>query len=110
MDTSFLFRRRTRQATTIVLLLITVLTMAAAERPALHWGATQAAWVACIYLLMAMALLVFSRTRLMFVCLGCSAAISLFFYEIKPPAAAPPAPGWYEQQDSLRHESTPTHR
>ncbi|MBK6932019.1 MAG: hypothetical protein IPH12_14595 [Saprospirales bacterium] len=91
MNTSFLFRRRTRQATTILLLLFAVGTMAAARQQVLLWWAAQAAWVALGYLLLAMVLLVFNRTRLMFVCLGCSAAICLFFNEIQSKAFVPSA-------------------
>ena len=93
MNTGFFFNRRVRQATTIVLLLLAVSTMLPARYPRLHWWAAQAHWVALAYLLAAMGLLVFNRTRLMFVCLGCSAAICLFFNETGAKKSLPAPPG-----------------
>jgi hypothetical protein len=113
MKTDFLFRRRTRQATTIVLLLFAVATMWAAQMPALQFWAAQAQWIALAYLLTGMVLLVFRRTRLMFVCLGCSAAICLFFNEIQAPGAKHPAcakPAEMELYDSSNHEFTSPHQ
>ena len=88
MNTRFLFKPRVRQSLTIVLLLLAISTLLPARVPLLVWWAAQAQWVALGYILLAMALLMFNRTRLMFVCLGCSAAICLYFNETK--AAAPP--------------------
>ncbi|MBL7775605.1 MAG: hypothetical protein JNK89_06350 [Saprospiraceae bacterium] len=104
MNTGFLFRRRTRQATTILLLLLAVLTMVAAGQPGLEWWAQQAHWIALAYVLAAMALLVFNRTRLMFVCLGCSAAICLFYNETQ---ARPPE---HTLHNSLYYEPAAPHR
>ncbi len=109
MNFDFLFRRRTRQATTLVLLAVAVSTMFAAHEPRLAWWAAQAGWVALGYVLVAMALLVYKRTRLMFVCLGCSAAICLFFNEIKNPDPGAGSPPALEINDST-HEFTPTSR
>ncbi len=81
MNTGFLFRPRVRQALTIVLLLIAISTFLPTRNPLLTWWAAQAQWVALGYTLLAMVLLIFDRTRLMFVCLGCSAAICLYFNE-----------------------------
>lgn len=83
MNTAFLFRPRVRQALTIVLLLIAISTFLPARNPLMAWWVAQAQWVALGYTLLAMALLMFDRTRLMFVCLGCSAAICLYFNEKK---------------------------
>lgn len=113
MNTAFLFRRRTRQATTVVLLLLAVFTMLSAQQPDLHWWARQAKWIALAYVLLAMGLLIFHRTRLMFVCLGCSAAICLFFNEIQRTPQANQSlqnPPELEIKDSTSNESTPPHR
>lgn len=88
MNTGFLFRPRVRQALTIMLLLIAISTLLPARMPLMVWWVAQARWVALGYILLAMALLMFNRTRLMFVCLGCSAAICLYFNEIQ--GGAPP--------------------
>lgn len=114
MITEFLFHRRTRQAMTIVLLLLAVSAMMPLHQPLLEWWAAQAQWLALAYVLTAMALLIFNRTRLMFVCLGCSAAICLYFNETNASGRRPHAveapqaqPG---QTDSLLHEFTPPSR
>lgn len=106
-----LFHSSTRQATTIVLLLFAVATMWAAGEPALQEWAAQARWIALGYLLAGMGLLVFRRTRLMFVCLGCSAAICLFFNELEQknndhPASVHPV----NQHDSTYNEFTAPYR
>lgn len=109
MNADFLFGRRIRQATTIVFLLLAVGTMLAAQEPPLRWWAAQAKWIALGYVLLAMGLLIFRRTRLMFVCLGCSAAICLFYTEIqrKP---LPPNPPQLILNDSTADEHTPPNR
>lgn len=98
MNTRFLFKPRVRQSLTIVLLLLAISTLLPARLPLMAWWVAQAQWVALGYILLAMALLMFNRTRLMFVCLGCSAAICLYFNETKavryspaPPAQMTPA-------------------
>ncbi len=89
MNTRFLFKPRVRQSLTIVLLLLAISTLLPARAPLMKWWVAQAQWVALGYILLAMVLLMFNRTRLMFVCLGCSAAICLYFNETK--TAAPPS-------------------
>ncbi len=96
---------------TIVLLLVAVSTMAPLHHPLFVWWTRQAQWLALGYVLIAMLLLIFNRTRLMFVCLGCSAAICLFFSETKTmphrtwgldqPTPAP------EKNDTSRYEYSP---
>lgn len=102
---------RTRQALTIVLLLLAVSTMFPVRHPALVWWSARAAWVATGYLVLAMILLVFNRTRLMFVCLGCSAAISLYFNEIRPvhrmPESPAPAAPALPKKDAFNQDSAP---
>lgn len=105
MNTAFLFRPRVRQATTILLLLLAIGTMYAAHDPALKFWAAQAQWIALSYFLAGMTLFMFRRTRLMFVCLGCSAAISLFFSETHAGRMAKP-PRDFEQFDSSNYELT----
>jgi hypothetical protein len=48
------------------------------DNPATIWWADHAVYVALGYLALGMVFLMTNKTRLMFVCLGCSAAISLF--------------------------------
>lgn len=106
MRTAFLFHRRTRQAMTVVLLVLAVSTMAPIHQPLMEWWAAQAQWLALGYVFVAMVLLMFNRTRLMFVCLGCSAAICLFFNETNASGhRVPPV----ELRDSLpaQTDSTP---
>ena len=113
MKTAFLFHRLTRQATTILLLLFAVATMWSAHIPALQFWAERAGWIALGYLLFGMFLLTLRRTRLMFVCLGCSAAISLFFNvmqverETRPLPDSPPT---RHLTDSIDYELTAPHR
>lgn len=111
MNTRVEYRKRVRQALTILLLLLAVSVMLLSRRP---WVAYWSAWVALGYLLLAMVLLVFNQTRLMFVCLGCSAAICLFFNETRGIAAFPPYPGKQapvlEKNIHTEHEPTPASR
>ena len=100
-----------RQALTIVLLLLAVSVMLLSGEPRVAWWA---AWIALGYVLLAMVLLIFNQTRLMFVCLGCSAAICLFFNETRTESRFPPYPGKQapalEKNIQTEHESTPAGR
>lgn len=100
-----------RQALTILLLLAAVAVMLLSAEPRVAWWA---AWIALGYVLLAMVLLIFNQTRLMFVCLGCSAAICLFFKETRPDYPFPPYPGKQapalEKNIQTEHESTPAGR
>lgn len=98
-----------RQALTIVLLLVAVSVMLLSGDPRVAWWA---AWIALGYVLLAMVLLIFNQTRLMFVCLGCSAAICLFFNETRTTDTSfPPYPGKVapalEKNIQTEHESPP---
>lgn len=101
-----------RQALTIVLLLVAVSVMLLSDDP---WAAWWAAWIALGYVLLAIGLLIFNQTRLMFVCLGCSAAICLFFNETRttdslfPPYPGKTAPA-LEKNIQTEHEYTPAGR
>lgn len=96
---------------TIVLLLLAVSTMLPSKQPQYLWWTRQAQWLALGYVLSAMVLLIFNRTRLMFVCLGCSAAICLFFSETKTMPHRSGSAGESvvepEKIDTLHHEYTP---
>ena len=100
-----------RQALTIVLLLLAVSVMLLSGEPRVAWWA---AWIALGYVLLAMVLLIFNQTRLMFVCLGCSAAICLFFNETSTESRFPTYPGKQvpalEKNIQTEHESTPAGR
>lgn len=100
-----------RQVLTIVLLLVAVSVMVLSGDTRVAWWA---AWIALGYVLLAMVLLIFNQTRLMFVCLGCSAAICLFFNETRTIPRFPPYPAKAvpagEQNPSTEHESAPAHR
>lgn len=98
-----------RQALTIVLLLVAVSVMLFSGDPRVAWWA---AWIALAYVVLAMVLLIFNQTRLMFVCLGCSAAICLFFNETRTTDTSfPPYPGKVapalEKNIQTEHESPP---
>ena len=92
MNTRFMYNHRVRQGLTIVLLTAALAAIFPSHQPLLDWWAAQAQWVALGYVLLAMALLVFNRTRLMFVCLGCGAAICLFYNEMNTAARLPDTP------------------
>jgi hypothetical protein len=74
-------RSRIRQMTTLVLLMGAMLCIFPPRHTWFQWWAAQALYVALGYLALAMLLLILDRQRLMFVCLGCTAAISFFHHE-----------------------------
>ncbi len=74
-------RTRTRRLATVLLLTGAILAMFPLPLPACQWWAEQAQWVAVGYLVIGVIFLIFNRFRLMFVCFGCSAAISFFYHE-----------------------------
>lgn len=110
MKPTFFARRRIRQGLTLVLLAGALTCMFPPPCAAFRWWAAHAAGVAFGYLLLGIAFLIVDRTRLMFVCLGCSAAIGFYFNEAaSPPRTVPhsyrpadPVPA--EKQYLLRHE------
>ena len=75
--------RRVRQFLTIALLCGTLLCMFPPQQPAFQWWADQAFIIALSFLLFGLFFLIINKPRLMFVCFGCSAAIS--FYKNEAP-------------------------
>lgn len=69
---------RVRQLLTIALLSGTLLCIFPPQLPSFQWWAGQAFYIAVGYLLFGLFFLIIDNPRLMFVCFGCSAAISFF--------------------------------
>ena len=86
---SILDHRRVRQGLTLIFLSATLLCIFPPEHPALQWWSAKAPWIAIGFLLLALCAFFVNRLRLMFVCLGCSAAISFFHTEIIRPTTPP---------------------
>lgn len=76
---------RVRQLLTIALLSGTLLCIFPPQQPSLQWWAEQAFYIALGYLLFGLFFLIIDKPRLMFVCFGCSAAISFFKNEAPIP-------------------------
>ncbi len=98
MDVSFFDHRRVRQALTVVLLAGSLACIFPPKMPIFQWWAERAAFVALGFLLAGIFFLIVNKSRLMFVCLGCSAAICFFKNEMnekmhptnfKPPLSQP---------------------
>ncbi len=77
---------RVRQLLTIALLCGTLLCIFPPQQPSFQWWAEQAFYIAFGYLLFGLFFLIIDKPRLMFVCFGCSAAISFFKNEAPPPS------------------------
>ncbi|HOY05917.1 MAG TPA: hypothetical protein PLO67_10980 [Saprospiraceae bacterium] len=80
---------RVRQLLTIALLSGTLLCIFPPQQPAFQWWADQAFFIALGYLLFGLFFLIIDKPRLMFVCFGCSAAISFFKNEAPQQSGAP---------------------
>lgn len=78
---------RVRQLLTIVLLSGTLLCIFPPQQACFQWWADQAIYIALGYLALGLFFLVTDKPRLMFVCLGCSAAIC--FFKNEAPASPP---------------------
>jgi hypothetical protein len=83
MDVSFFDHRRVRQTLTVLLLAGSLVCIFPPRAAVFQRWAECAALVATGYLLLGLFFLVINKSRLMFVCLGCSAAISFFKNEMK---------------------------
>lgn len=83
MDVSFFDHRRVRQTLTVLLLAGSLVCIFPPRTAVFQRWAECAALVATGYLLLGLFFLVINKSRLMFVCLGCSAAISFFKNEMK---------------------------
>ncbi len=82
MNVSFFDNRRVRQVLTVLMLFGALTCIFPPFHPAFRWWADQAVFVALGYLLAALFFLIIDNARLMFVCLGCSAAICFFKNEL----------------------------
>ncbi len=77
----FFRHRRVRQISTLLLLAGALACMFPPDSYSLKWWSGHAEHITVTYLLLGMILLLSNNIRLMFVCLGCSAAISFFLLE-----------------------------
>lgn len=119
MDVSFFDNRRVRQGLTVVLLAGSLACIFPPKLPAFQWWAAHAVFVAMGFLLFGLFFLVINKSRLMFVCLGCSAAICFVKNEMgekahlniyHPPRAQPvetPAPNRMPQDSTLFKPASP---
>lgn len=82
MNVSFFDNRRVRQGLTILMLFGALTCIFPPMHPAFRWWAGVAVFVALAYLLFGLFFLIINNPRLMFVCLGCSAAICFFKNEL----------------------------
>ncbi|MCB0543493.1 MAG: hypothetical protein KDC70_08245, partial [Saprospiraceae bacterium] len=78
----FFDNRRVRQGLTILMLFGALACIFPPMHPAFYWWASHAVYVALGYLLAGLFFLIIDNPRLMFVCLGCSAAICFFKNEL----------------------------
>ncbi len=86
MNVSFFDNRRVRQILTIIMLFGALTCIFPPMHPSFHWWAKQAVFVALGYLCAGLFFLIINNPRLMFVCLGCSAAICFFKNELGEPS------------------------
>jgi hypothetical protein len=82
MKSGFLDRRRVRQALTVLLVTGAVTCLFPPDIPVFRWWSEQVMYIALGYLALGLLFLTLGKIRLMFVCFGCSAAISLYEIEI----------------------------
>lgn len=82
MNVSFFDNRRVRQSLTVLLLAGSLVCIFPPNLPAFVWWADHAAFVAVGFLMAGLFFLIINKSRLMFVCLGCSAAICFFKNEM----------------------------
>jgi hypothetical protein len=87
MNVRFFDNRRVRQGLTIVSLAGSLACIFPPQHPAFQWWAECAAFVALGFLLLGLFFLIINKSRLMFVCLGCSAAICFFKNELSEKAS-----------------------
>lgn len=82
MNMSLFDNRRVRQGLTIFMLFGALTCIFPPAHPTFLWWADKAVFVASGYLLAGLFFLIINNQRLMFVCLGCSAAICFFKNEL----------------------------
>jgi len=121
MNVRFFDNRRVRQGLTIMLLMGSLACIFPPRHPAFLWWAHHAVFVALGFLAIGLFFLTINKSRLMFVCLGCSAAISFFKNELGekpawgdevPPISQPvniPPRKDRPSPDSLLLKSVPQH-
>ena len=109
MDVSIFDNRRVRQGLTVLLLAGSLACIFPPNLPAFQWWAAHAAIVAAGFLLSGLFFLTINKSRLMFVCLGCSAAICFFKNEISEKAHLNSPPLFYPvetpSQNRMRQDS-----
>jgi hypothetical protein len=82
MNVRFFDNRRVRQGLTILSLAGSLACIFPPQHPAFQWWAEHAVFVALGFVLLGLFFLIINKSRLMFVCLGCSAAICFFKNEL----------------------------
>lgn len=106
MNFSFPNRTRIRQGLMLAFLAGALTCMFPPAYPCFAWWSAQARFVALGYLLLGLLCLVANRVRLMFICFGCSAAISFYYYEKagrEIPAQTPASQSDQHSGGILRH-------
>lgn len=85
------------------------------DHPAAQWCIAHAETIALGYLVVSLVALVFDWPKLMFVSLGCSAIIGLYYHEKALYTATPPRPHEIQmprpaQKVAPQHEPSATHK
>jgi endonuclease/exonuclease/phosphatase (EEP) superfamily protein YafD len=81
MSLDFLDHPRVRQIISLLLLVGALISIFPPDSYTIKWWASQAELISLFYLFLGLFLLIFNKSRLMFVCMGCSAAIAFFINE-----------------------------
>ena len=97
MHFHFFDNRRVRQALTLVSLAGALAAIFPPRHPVFTWWAGQAVAVAIGFLLLGIFFLTINKSRLMFVCLGCSAAISFFYHESQLKPKKPDTQSYFQE-------------
>lgn len=110
MNVRFFDNRRVRQGLTLLLLAGSLTCIFPPRLPAFQWWGENAVLVAMGFLLLGLFFLVINKSRLMFVCLGCSAAISFFKHEISDPSHFSPSsiPLEMPARDQMHSDTPPS--
>ncbi len=100
MNVSIFDNRRVRQGLTILFLLGSLTSIFPPKHPAFQWWAERAVFVALGLLFIGLFFLTLNKSRLMFVCLGCSAAICFFEIETQEKSVRQLTPPYLPPLDS----------
>lgn len=100
MRFSFPTRIRIRQALILIALAGALICMFPPAHPVFAWWSGHARFVALGYLVLGLLCLVANRVRLMFICFGCSAAISFYYNETSGREKQSPQPPIQSDQRS----------